>query len=433
MRPQKNTDTNTKDLLLLEAVLSRDNLFKALERVERNKGAAGVDGLKIEDFRPYLKENWTEIRRKILVGEYKPLPVKQVEIPKSSGGTRRLGVPCLLDRLIQQALLQILSPIFDPGFSRFSFGFRPGRSAHQAIQQAHVFLKSGYSVVVDIDLENFFNEVNHDILMNRVARKVADPRVLKLIRAYLNSGIMAGGMVVANEKGTPQGSPMSPLLSNILLDDLDQELEKRGHRFCRYADDQNVYVKTERAGQRVFDSITRFLETELKLKVNLKKSAVAPAWKRKFLGYSFLGVRTPRVRVANESWRQFKQRIRKLTRGHRSQPMESRIQQLNQYTVGWMNYFKLTETSRLLDDVDGWIRTRLRMCLFKQWRKPRTAVRKLKQLGIKDEHLGPFLSAKKYWYKANISYAKWSLGNQYWQSLGYLSLKDTWKKCQKVT
>jgi RNA-directed DNA polymerase len=435
-RAQARTRTNTNDSksnLLLERILERGNLFRALERVEKNKGAAGIDGLTLDELRSHLKGNWIEIKSKILDGTYKPLPVKQVEIPKASGGTRKLGIPSVIDRLIQQAMLQILSPIFDPGFSRFSFGFRPGRNAHQAIRQTHEYLKSGYSIVVDIDLENFFNEVNHDILMSRVARKVADKRVLKLIRAYLNSGIMVNGVIVLNEKGTPQGSPLSPLLSNILLDDLDKELERRGHRFCRYADDQNVYVKTKRAGLRVFESISRFLEDNLKLKVNLKKSAVGPAQRRKFLGYSFIGKRFPRIRPANESQERFKEKVREITRGHRSQPIEERIQRLVSFTSGWMNYFRLVETERLIEDIDGWVRTRLRMCLFKQWRKPRTAIRHLKQLDMKEEHLGPFLSGKKYWYKANMSYAKWTLNLQYWKGLGYIPLKEVWRKSQAVT
>jgi group II intron reverse transcriptase/maturase len=330
-------------------------------------------------------------------------------------------------------MLQILSPIFDPTFSNSSFGFRPGRSAHQAIKQAHEYLKQGYSTVVDIDLENFFNEVNHDILMARVARKVKDKRVLKLIRAYLNSGIMVNGAIILNEKGTPQGSPLSPLLSNIILDDLDKELEKRGHRFCRYADDQNVYVKTERAGQRVFDSITKFLWDKLKLKINTKKSAVAPAQRRKFLGYSFIGKKEPRVRLANETKERFKARVREITRGHRSQPIEDRIEQLVFFTRGWINYFRLIETGRLLDDLDGWIRSRLRMCMMKQWRKPQTRGRNLRKLGLTEEQCNPYKSGKRYWHLAQMSYTKWALNNQYWQDLGYVSLKEMWKACHSIS
>ena len=346
----KRKTYGTKPDQLLEQILGRDNLFQAYFRVKRNKGAAGIDQITVDQLGLYLKRNWIGVKASILNGTYKPQAVKQVEIPKATGGSRKLGIPTVVDRLIQQAILQILTPIFDPDFSESSFGFRPGRSAHQAIKQAHEYLKQGFSTVVDIDLENFFNEVNHDILMARVARKVKDKRVLKLIRAYLMSGIMAHGAIILNEKGTPQGSPLSPLLSNIILDDLDKELENRGHRFCRYADDQNVYVKTERAGQRVFDSVTKFLWDTLKLKINTKKSAVAPAQRRKFLGYSFIGKKNPRVRLANQTQERFKERVREITRGHRSQPIKERIQQLLTYTRGWINYFRLIETGRLLDD-----------------------------------------------------------------------------------
>ena len=431
-RNNETTD-DTKANQLLERILERDNLFKALERVERNKGAAGIDQLTVEQLRPYLKENWIQIKASLLDGTYKPQAVKQVEIPKASGGSRKLGIPSVVDRLIHQAMLQVLSPIFDPHFSKSSFGFRPGRSAHQAIKQAHEFLKQGYSVVVDIDLENFFNEVNHDILMARVARKVRDKRVLKLIRAYLISGIMVNGAIILNEKGTPQGSPLSPLLSNIILDDLDKELEKRGHRFCRYADDQNVYVKSKRAGQRVFEGITKFLWDNLKLKINAQKSAVAPAQRRKFLGYSFIGKKNPRVRLANQTQERFKARVKEITRGHRNQPIEDRIQQLVIFTRGWINYFRLIETKRLLGDLDGWVRSRLRMCMLKQWRKPRTRLRNLIKLGLTKDQYGPFKSGKRYWHLANVSYFKWVLNNKYWEELGYVSLKEMWSKCHSVS
>lgn len=429
----KKKTNDPKSDQILEKILERNNLFRALDRVEKNKGAAGVDHLAVDQLRQYLKVNWIRIKASILDGVYKPQSVKQVEIPKTSGGTRKLGIPSVIDRLIQQAILQILSPIFDPGFSNYSFGFRSGRSAHQAIKQAHEYLKQGYSTVVDIDLENFFNEVNHDILMARVARKVKDKRVLKLIRAYLTSGIMINGAIILNDKGTPQGSPLSPLLSNIILDDLDKELEKRGHKFCRYADDQNVYVKSERAGQRVFDSVTKFLWNNLKLKINSQKSAVAPAQRRKFLGYSFIGKKEPRIRLANQTQERFKARVREITRGHRSQPIEERIQQLLRFTRGWINYFRLIETRRLLEDLDGWVRTRLRMCMLKQWRKPSTRLRNLRKKGLTEKQLNPFRSGKRYWHLANMSYTKWALNSQYWKDLGYVSLKDMWMECHSVS
>ncbi len=431
---QNKTKTNdTKPIQLLEKILGRENIFQAYFRVKQNQGAPGVDQLTVEQLGLFLIGNWGGIKASILDGSYRPQPVKQVEIPKATGGSRKLGIPSVVDRLIQQAILQILTPIFEPHFSNSSFGFRPGRSAHQAIKQAHGYLKQGYSIVVDIDLENFFNEVNHDILMARIARKVRDKRVLKLIRSYLTSGIMINGTVIINEKGTPQGSPLSPLLSNIILDDLDKELEKRGHKFCRYADDQNVYVKTERAGQRVFSGITKFLWNILKLKINTQKSAVAPAQRRKFLGYSFIGKKEPRVRFANQTQERFKERVRQITRGHRSQPIEERIQQLVTFTRGWINYFRLIETARLLDDLDGWIRSRLRMCMLKQWRKPRTRLRNLRKFGLTEEQCGPFRSGKKYWHLANVSYAKWAMNNQYWRDLGYMSLKEMWLKCHPVS
>ena len=431
---QDKAESNDTDKLeLFEQILERGNLFRALDRVKKNKGAPGIDQIAIDQLPDFLKENWLAIKERLLSGTYQPLPVKQVEIPKATGGVRKLGIPTVVDRLIQQAISQILTPIFDPTFSDHSYGFRPGRSAQQAVKQAKEYLIQGYSIVVDTDLENFFNSVNHDILMSKIARRIQDKRVLRLIRAYLNAGIMIEGAVVLNSEGTPQGSPLSPLLSNIMLDELDKELERRGHKFCRYADDQNVYVKTERAGLRVLESIKKFLWDELKLKINVEKSAVAPAWKRKFLGYSFLGNKTPRIRVAKQSIERFKNRIREITRGHRSQPVEERIQQIVIFTRGWIQYFRLIETARALEDLDSWVRRRLRMCLFKQWRKPRTRLRELRRLGLKEEQFGPFRSGKKYWHLADISYAKFALNNQYWGDKGYIALSELWRKCHTVS
>ncbi|TCJ81754.1 UNVERIFIED_ORG: group II intron reverse transcriptase/maturase, partial [Anoxybacillus amylolyticus] len=300
-------------MALLERILARDNLITALKRVEANQGAPGIDGVSTDQLRDYIRAHWSTIRAQLLAGTYRPAPVRRVEIPKPGGGTRQLGIPTVVDRLIQQAILQELTPIFDPDFSPSSFGFRPGRNAHDAVRQAQGYIQEGYRYVVDMDLEKFFDRVNHDILMSRVARKVRDKRVLKLIRAYLQAGVMIEGVKVQTEEGTPQGGPLSPLLANILLDDLDKELEKRGLKFCRYADDCNIYVKSLRAGQRVKQSIQRFLEKTLKLKVNEEKSAVDRPWKRAFLGFRFTPERKARIRLAPRSIQRLKQRIRQLT------------------------------------------------------------------------------------------------------------------------
>lgn len=298
---------------LMEQIVSRENLLEALYRVESNKGAAGIDGVSTEQLREYIVQHWGTIRQQLLEGTYKPSPVRRVGIPKPDGGVRLLGIPTAIDRLIQQAILQVLTPVFDPEFSPNSFGFRPNRRGHSAVRQAQRFIREGYRIVVDIDLAQFFDRVNHDILMNRVARKVKDKRVLKLIRAYLQAGVMIGGVCVSSEEGTPQGGPLSPLLANVLLDDLDKELERRGLRFCRYADDCNIYVKTKRAGERVKESVTRFLEGKLKLKVNEEKSAVDWPWKRKFPGFSFTYGKETRIRIAPKSLKRVKDKIRQLT------------------------------------------------------------------------------------------------------------------------
>lgn len=336
------SEFNTENLL--ERIVDKRNFFEAYKKVVANKGSHGIDGMRVDELLPYLQENYETLKANLLSGRYKPQPVRREEIPKPNGGVRPLGIPTVIDRLIQQAINQIINPIFDIEFSNNSYGFRPGRSAHMALKQAQRYINDGYKYVVDMDLEKFFDNVNHDLLMSLVSRKIEDKRVLKLIRKYLKSGIMLKGMLVKSEDGAPQGGPLSPLLSNILLDELDKELENRGHRFCRYADDCNIYVKSMRAGERVLKSITKFLEQKLKLKVNAKKSAVSSPTKRKFLGYSFYyGKGGIKFRVHDKSYERLKEKIKKITNRNTSMNFDYRIKKLNEVIVGWINYFKLAD------------------------------------------------------------------------------------------
>ena len=368
---------------LMEEVLRRENLIKAYERVKSNKGAAGVDGMSVEELMPYCRENWEQIKQQLLEGTYKPRAVKRVEIPKPGGkGTRMLGIPVVLDRLIQQAILQVLTPIYDPTFSENSYGFRPGRSAHGAVRKVREYINEGYTWTVDMDLEKFFDRVNHDVLMSRIARRTKDKRLLLLIRRYLQAGMMEGGIVSPRREGTPQGSPLSPLLSNILLDELDKELESRGHRFCRYADDFNVYVKTEAAGNRVMASLTKFLEKRLRLKVNHEKSAVGRPWERKFLGYSVTAEAKPRTRISPKSLERLKQKLKPIWKKGRGQSLKMTIKQLNQILVGWISYYRLTELIWPLKKLDGWIRRRIRVIIWRHWRTPKTRMRNLIARGV---------------------------------------------------
>jgi RNA-directed DNA polymerase len=366
----------------MEAVVERENLKEALARVKRNKGAAGLDGMSVEDLPIYLKEHWPTIRTHLLEGTYKPQPVRRVEIPKASGGLRPLGIPTVLDRLIQQAVLQVLQADWDGTFSETSFGFRPGRSAHQAVEQAQAYIASGHGFVVDIDLEKFFDRVNHDILMGLVAKRVADKRLLKLVRGFLTAGVMEEGLVSPTEEGTPQGGPLSPLLSNLMLDVLDKELEKRGHRFVRYADDCNVYVRSQKAGERVMAGIEKFLAKRLKLKVNKAKSAVAKPSVRKFLGFSFTGGKEPRRRIAPQAIARFKARVRDLTRRTAGQSLVQIAKELSTYLVGWRGYFGFCQTPSVLRALDEWTRRRLRAIAWKQWKRGRTRYRELRRRGV---------------------------------------------------
>jgi RNA-directed DNA polymerase len=368
---------------LLDEILQRENLFDALRRVEQNKGAPGVDGMTVEALGPHLKEHWPRIREELLNGKYRPQPVRKVDIPKPDGkGTRTLGIPTVLDRFIQQALLQKLQPIFDPTFSDASFGFRPGRGTHQAVLRARAHVAEGWTWVVDLDLEKFFDRVNHDVLMARVARRVKDKRVLLIIRRFLQAGMMEGGLVSPREEGTPQGGPLSPLLSNVLLDELDKELEKRGHRFVRYADDCNVYVKSEAAGKRVMASLEKFLRTRLRLKVNQEKSAVARPWERKFLAYTMSRNKKPKLKVAPQSVKRLKSKLRPMFSRGRGRTLAEVIKWLNPVLRGWRKYFRLVEVKSIFGELDDWIRRKLRVIRWRQWKSARIRFRQLLRRGV---------------------------------------------------
>ena len=414
---------------LLEQVLDRDNLLRALKRVKANRGAPGIDGMTVTELPGYLLEAWPAIREALRAGTYRPQAVRRVEIPKPGGGVRLLGIPTALDRLIQQALSQVLGPLFDPSFSNHSYGFRPGRSAHQAVQAARAFIQEGRRFVVDVDLARFFDRVNHDMLMARVARKVKDKRVLKLVRAYLTSGVMVDGVCVRTDEGTPQGGPLSPLLANILLDDLDKTLEQRGHAFCRYADDCNIYVRSRRAGERVMESVTRFLRERLRLEVNTEKSAVDRPWKRKFLGFSFTGEDVPRLRVAPQSLARAKVRLRQLTWRRKGQSMDRTMANLNAYLRGWGNYFALAQTPTPLKELDAWVRRRLRAILWHQWKKPKARTRNLIRLGAPADKARKWAnSGKKAWRMSSSPPLHQALGNAYWRTQGLVSLVELQRK-----
>jgi RNA-directed DNA polymerase len=414
---------------LWEQVWERQNLFTALKRVEQNGGAPGIDGMTVEGLRPYLKEHWLEIRDKLDQQTYKPSPVRRVEIPKPDGGVRLLGIPTVLDRLLQQAIAQALTPLFEPLFSSHSYGFRPGRSAHQAIQKAQEYVQAGYEWAVDIDLEKFFDGVNHDMLMARVGRVVKDKRVLKLIRAYLNSGVMVNGVVLDTEAGTPQGGPLSPLLSNIMLDDLDKELEKRGHKFVRYADDCNIYVKSRRAGERVMESVKAFVEQKLKLKVNPKKSKVDRATRVKFLGFSFYKRKGEvLIRVAGRSLERFREKLRRLTKRTRSGKLEDVIEHINQYTMGWIGYFRQANTPSVFEELDRWIRRRLRQMIWKRWKRGTTRYRELIKLGVPAGRAGLGAVGKSPWHMSKSPVVHEALSNVYFRRSGLKSLKTRYQE-----
>ena len=420
---KRMSESPASDDQLMEEICQAENCKQALARVKSNKGSPGIDRITGEKLPDYLKQHWPKVREQLLSGTYKPQPVKRVEIPKPDGGMRKLGIPTALDRLIQQMVLQVLQRRWDPTFSTHSYGFRPGRSAHQAVAQAQQYISQGYGWVVDLDLEKFFDTVNHDRLMARMTQRISDKRVLKLIRRFLQAGVMENGLVSPVDEGTPQGGPLSPLLSNIVLDELDRELEQRGHRFVRYADDCNIYVRSQRSGERVMESITRYLTTKLKLKVNQAKSAVAQPKERKFLGFSFTGSEKPRRRIAPKAILRFKERIRELTCRTRGISMEQRAQELSAYLRGWRGYFGFCQTPSVLQDLDQWLRRRLRSAMWKQWKRGRRRFAELRNRNIgRDLAAQTAGSAHGPWRLANSRALAIALPNSYFDSLGLIRL-----------
>jgi RNA-directed DNA polymerase len=428
------TWTNAEPDTLMERVLAPANLKRAYQRVVSNKGAPGADGMTVADLAGYVKQYWPTLKVRLLAGEYHPQAVRAVEIPKPQGGTRQLGIPSVVDRLIQQALLQQLTPIFDPSFSDCSYGFRPGRSAHQAVETARAHVAAGHRWCVELDLEKFFDRVNHDILMACLQRRVEDRRVLRLIRRYLEAGVMSGGIVSQRQEGTPQGGPLSPLLSNILLDELDRELERRGHCFVRYADDANIYVRSQRAGKRVLESVECFLKQRLKLTVNRRKSRVARAWECDFLGYGMSWHQRPRLRVAATSLSRLRDRLAELLRGARSHRVANTIVRINPVLRGWAGYFKLSQSKRPFEKLDSWVRHKLRCAIWRQWKQPSTRARNLMRLGLSEERACRSASnGRGPWWNSGASHMNQALPKKLWDRLGLVSILDTINRLSRIT
>lgn len=417
---------------LMSRVLERGNMQLAYSRVMKNRGAPGIDGMRCEDLKGWLKANWSQVKRALLEGTYRPQAVRRVDIPKPQGGVRTLGVPTVVDRLIQQALHQAMQPLFEPIFSQSSYGFRPGRSAQQAVGKAAEYIRSGKRWVVDMDLEKFFDRVNHDVLMARVAREVHDPKVLCLIRRYLQAGMMANGVETRRYEGTPQGGPLSPLLSNILLTDLDKELEKRKLSFCRYADDCNIYVSSQRSGQRIMESVKGFLANQLKLTVNEAKSAVARPWERKFLGYSVTAQQSSRIRIAKHSIQRLKDAVRKLSIEGRGRSLPHTIERLNPVLRGWMNYFSLSQSRRPIEELDAWVRRRLRCVVWRQWKRPKTREFRMRSYGLDARRAWKSsVNGRGPWWNAGAKHLIAALPPKYFTQLGLVSLVATHQQLQR--
>jgi RNA-directed DNA polymerase len=414
---------------LMERVIARDNLNRAFKRVNANKGAPGVDGMTVADLRGWAAAHKEALIASLLDGTFQPQPVRGVQIPKPGGGVRQLGIPTVVDRLVQQAMLQVLEPILEPTFSPSSFGFRPGRGAHDALRQARQYVSEGRSIVVDVDLEKFFDRVNHDVLMERLARRVLDKRFLRIVRRFLEAGLMQGGVCARREEGTPQGGPLSPILSNLLLDELDKELEARGHRFCRYADDCNIYVCTKKAGERVMASVTRFLEGKLKLRVNREKSAVAFVEGRKFLGHRLL--RGGKLGIAPKSLERMKDKVRRITRRNRGVKLSQMIEELNSFTMGWVTYFRHASAKGHLQRLDEWIRQKLRCYRLKQCKRAKGLGRFLLARGLgKDAAWCLAGSGKGWWRKANSPQARMAMTIAWFEAEGLASLRQRYLALQ---
>lgn len=419
---------------LMRRVVERDNMQLAYSRVMKNRGAPGVDGMHCDDLKAWLKVNWSQVKRALLDGTYCPQPVRRVDIPKPQGGIRTLGVPTVVDRLIQQALHQAMQPLFEPIFSQSSYGFRPGRSAQQAVSKAAEYIRGGKRWVVDMDLEKFFDRVNHDVLMARVARQVQDADVLRLIRRFLQAGMMVNGVETPRYEGTPQGGPLSPLLSNILLTDLDLELEKRQLLFCRYADDCNIYVRSQRSGQRIMESMKGFLANRLKLTVNEAKSAVARPWERKFLGYSVTAQQSSKVRIAKQSIQRLMDAVRQLSIEGRGRSLPQTIEKLNPVLRGWMNYFSLSQSRRPIEELDAWVRRRLRCLVWRQWKRPRTRETKMLSLGLDAQRAWKSsVNGRGPWWNAGAKHMIAALPPKFFTQLGLVSLVATHQHLQRST